>query len=70
MEKIDHVTVTKYQSQHDILPATRFIKSVTEQKDNNIQLKSSYEILWSHEIPDLDQGLIALGTILYLWKQL
>ena len=61
MEKIDHVTVTKYQSQHDILPATRFMKSVTEQKDNNnIQLKSSYEI---HEIPDIDQGLIALGTI-------
>ena len=29
MEKIDHVTVTKYQSQHDILPATRFIKSVS-----------------------------------------
>ena len=69
MEKIDHVTVTKYQSRCYILPGTKFIKSVTEQKDNNIQLKSSYEILWSHEIPDLDQGLIALGTILYL-KQL
>ena len=40
MEKIDHVTVTKYQSQHDILPATRFIKSVTEQKDNNIEISS------------------------------
>ena len=38
MEKIDNVTVTKYQSRQfksEILPGTQFIKSVVEQKHNN-----------------------------------
>ena len=41
MEKIDHITVTKYQSRCYILPGTKFIKSVTEQKENNYKFKPS-----------------------------
>ena len=42
MEKIDNGTVTKYQSRQfrsDILPGTRLIKSLTEQKQKKIEVQ-------------------------------